>query len=89
MTEPKLKPCPFCGGEAVMHEMATDDWCVWCLECLCGMYGFNTEQEAIETWNKRVPQEENQDWFRSLPTKDKEKLFKYISEKCLKCGEQK
>lgn len=52
MTE--LHKCPFCGGEAVIHEMATNDWCVWCLECPCGMYGFNTEQEAIEAWNKRT-----------------------------------
>lgn len=63
MTEAKLKPCPFCGGEATVSEIedtwenATGHWFVSCNECsgCLGGYGeFITEKEAVEHWNKRV-----------------------------------
>lgn len=63
MTEPKLKKCPFCGGEAEATEMQdtwyndTMHWYICCSKCSCclGGYGeFTTEAEAIEAWNKRV-----------------------------------
>ena len=54
MTEPKLKPCPFCGREPVYVADGK-------IICICGamMQSFNewkpfTEQEAIDRWNKRV-----------------------------------
>lgn len=54
MTEPKLKPCPFCGREPFY---VADGKVI----CICGamMQSFNewkpfTEQEAIDRWNKRV-----------------------------------
>lgn len=63
MTE--LRKCPFCGGEATVSEIQdtwqndTGHWYILCDECSCclGGYGeFTTEEEAIEAWNKRVPQ---------------------------------
>lgn len=67
MTE-KLKPCPFCGGvpstaDWITSRLYTRDnaFCVYCPSCqlLFGFdadYGgqFATEQEAIETWNRRA-----------------------------------
>lgn len=62
MTEPKLKPCPFCGGEAKVGRIFGHDT-VYCSECdaciLPSPYNSfaNTEKElgkSIETWNKRV-----------------------------------
>ena len=52
MTE--LKHCPFCGGEASTYVAYDDGYYVCCDECGCGLPVFNTEQEAIEAWNKRV-----------------------------------
>ena len=63
----KLKPCPFCGGEArvtdvIPPRLYTKDvaYCVYCSSCdlLFGFdmdYGgeFATEAEAIEAWNRR------------------------------------
>ena len=54
MTE--LRKCPFCGGEASIYVAYDDGYYVCCDECGCGLPVYNTEQEAIEAWNKRVPQ---------------------------------
>lgn len=50
----KLKPCPFCGGEASTYVAYDDNYYVCCDECGCGLPVYNTEEEAIEAWNKRV-----------------------------------
>ena len=54
MTEPKLKPCPFCGQKPIF---VADGKVI----CVCGaiMQSFNdwkpfTTQEAVDRWNKRV-----------------------------------
>lgn len=45
-----LKPCPFCGGEAVLYEHY---WCR-CKNCGASTELFKTEQDAIVAWNRRV-----------------------------------
>ena len=54
----KLKPCPFCGGEALLWEIKDCDcYRVFCTKCPCCM-GINLEKdEAIEAWNRRVDDE--------------------------------
>lgn len=57
MTEPKLKPCPFCGGTATifMTDGEYSDACyICCDDCGCGIPLHNTERDAIERWNRRV-----------------------------------
>ena len=65
-----LKPCPFCGNEVVIVEncsprlyrpIKNGKYYIACYECEVMMgydtdYGgqFNTEKEAIDTWNKRI-----------------------------------
>ena len=62
-TEDRLKPCPFCGEEAILkryfdsyEEIA---FYVTCSGEFCEVSpitnDFKTEQEAIEAWNKRSP----------------------------------
>lgn len=62
MTEPKLKPCPFCGGEAIIVNEAIREnvyggtikgTAIGCRNCECNMFYRNREL-AIESWNKRV-----------------------------------
>ena len=50
----KLKPCPFCGGEAEL-EINGLYWDVNCKRCLAnvGAYKCYNKKQAVEAWNKR------------------------------------
>ena len=50
----ELKPCPFCGGEAETYPYYFNEWYIGCSECSCDLGVFDTKEEAIEAWNKRV-----------------------------------
>ena len=50
----KLKPCPFCGGHAIIDGCDDTLWIVICKECNASIGYKETEQEAIEAWNSRV-----------------------------------
>lgn len=59
----KLKPCPFCGGEAILEEIPGNPdskdaycWAAGCKECDIGWYG-DTKEDAIEKWNRRLDPE--------------------------------
>jgi hypothetical protein len=64
----KLKPCPFCGGDACVkkeHAFGVDIYYPRCQtgplngngSCIGnqGWVSFSTEEEAVEKWNKRAP----------------------------------
>ena len=57
----ELKPCPFCGGKARLHEIASTYHVLWryvmCDNCLTSNDNYSTEEEAIAAWNRRVPDE--------------------------------
>ena len=62
--ETELKKCPFCGTKAQIDYIDNGNNGFWysvvCSEnmCRCGVsnteYSFNTEKEAIESWNRRI-----------------------------------
>ena len=52
----KLKPCPFCGGEAVILAGFEEHIWIFCEECKAEISAHTTEAEAIEAWNKRAEQ---------------------------------
>lgn len=61
MSEIKLKPCPFCGGEAKVDYAINDynRWGVSCNTCGCVVeVGFgdyeDTVEEAVKAWNRRA-----------------------------------
>ena len=51
----KLKPCPFCGGEAKLN-LLLGNYCVTCKSCMGAIFPATgmTEEEAIEAWNRRA-----------------------------------
>ncbi len=56
----KLKPCPFCGGEAKLNVYSNNgkptDWSIRCKvgECNASVYGLEGEENIIARWNKRT-----------------------------------
>ena len=60
----ELKPCPFCGGEAMqllrINPDGTGSYIYGCTTIGCmgnalGVrWGFKTNKEAIEAWNRRA-----------------------------------
>lgn len=62
MNEYKLKPCPFCGSkldemDIMQHSFFNAPPCfgVVCYECQSrSSQLFDTKEEAVEAWNKRV-----------------------------------
>ncbi len=73
MSEPKLKPCPFCGGKAILsektechgHGMYIRDHYVICTECFAkgeskSEYSMKREEcisNCVKAWNRRVNDE--------------------------------
>lgn len=51
--EPKLKPCPYCGGKAKEEEIG-GDWDIVCEDCQSSTKTYPTPKEAMEAWNRRV-----------------------------------
>ncbi len=65
----KLKPCPFCGGEAYTYTALNSEkgvqrkyWLVHCKKCEINDPSYSrkcfTEQEAVDAWNTRTQQKE-------------------------------
>lgn len=54
----KLKPCPFCGGEAHLYTAYDYSNKVQCDKCGCGTMHYKDEKEAVRKWNRRVNQNE-------------------------------
>ena len=56
MSEIKLKPCPFCGGEGEMIVRGDQQKGYWvkCLQCGAETRYFTSERAAAEAWNMRA-----------------------------------
>ena len=67
----KLKPCPFCGGEAVIVRFREcKKYNPRCKECSCKLGYYNSKKIAVIEWNQRVHDVESEDQMMKL-TKSK------------------
>lgn len=86
MSEPDLKPCPFCGGSASAEEYGGDAGHGVCWEIGCDRFddcladapairGFALKSEAVKAWNTRMS-----DWQSiSLAPKDGTKVLLFTT----------
>ena len=54
MSETKILPCPFCGGEAEIRTNFVHHFAI-CKECNTVSDYMNSKAEAIAAWNRRTP----------------------------------
>lgn len=53
--EREIKPCPFCGGPAVVDNLLDDnDYYVHCRDCEVQQIANHSHEAAIELWNNRT-----------------------------------
>ena len=57
----RLKPCPFCGGDAVTEYWVFAGYFTVCSECGATSGFCETEKESIDSWNKRAEELEEDD----------------------------
>lgn len=50
----KWEKCPFCKGDSKTAWCLANYWYVVCNKCLCQGPRAETEEKAIELWNKRA-----------------------------------
>lgn len=72
MSELKLLPCPFCGGEAelMIFNSEYETVTVGCTNEDCDITmgkAFFTDEEAIEHWNRRTPMANIVEKLEELP----------------------
>ena len=99
MSEIKLLPCPFCGGEAIVYEDEQyNQYMIGCKNCCAiePMTEWTSKENAIAQWNYRKPMQEILErleeygsiWvqYQEIMTKEEiaESVLKQAKEQCIR-----
>ena len=57
MSDTRLRPCPFCGGEAKIVKTSSAIW-TKCVDCNASSGCRPTEKEVVEAWNRRTREQD-------------------------------
>lgn len=71
----KLKPCPFCGGEAEIERQYHGGYVVYCQNENCGCAIFGNRDEVLKAWNTRADEPETYDDIQAEINRLTEKLM--------------
>ena len=66
----ELKPCPFCGSEAILRVDSGYLFYIQCMNLACTARDtrwFKSEEEAIKAWNSRIGLPANSTELRTAP----------------------
>ena len=91
MSEIKLKPCPFCGGEARIASEGGTVVLATCKKCHVETQGVSISAEycanekAAEEWNRRINQPPKAHWTREDVTSYDGETFKNGAAICGRC----
>ena len=55
----KLKPCPFCGGKAILYKqrastLFSETHTIGCSKCGISTFEKRTKKQVITLWNRRI-----------------------------------
>ena len=53
MTEPELKPCPFCGSKNILFREQVGAYEIYCQDCDANVGIHKTFEEAAAAWDRR------------------------------------
>ena len=78
----KLKPCPFCGGEAEILQTSGHMFCPLCSDCDTSGGHYFTEEDAARAWNDRA----ERTCHNALKESDYGGVWPIPHFKCSSCG---
>ena len=87
----KLKPCPFCGGEAKLETYGGTTCAVVCQSCHCGTPTMSLVDgmAAVNRWNRRAERTcriVSMDMAGNPPYRKGNVVYNALSEGCSECG---
>lgn len=79
MSDEKLKPCPFCGGEAELISVGRYEFFIKCHRgCVEQSHVYKAKSSAINAWNRRKAEREWIPCSERLPEDDELMLVHYV-----------
>lgn len=77
----ELKPCPFCGGKAIINEYLNSLFWTRCVDCGAEIQALSTVDDAKSEWNRRADECDTNELLRLSEELEYEKDTRWIAER--------